>query len=116
MSAISDEDYVEIKSKIKRWGERIDKASPILKERYNDCDKKHRDANEKDNLCGHCYQRLKYDTPRTDEIMAERAELPSYLRPMDAPVIMEKTREEIAWQKHEDWMDGLSKIADEFEF
>ena len=68
---------------------------------------------EEENTCYYCYRTLNYKTHEADFIVKEDEKLPMMQRPMNASVVSDIARREIEAQKHQDYIDGLTKIAKE---
>ncbi|MEN7982515.1 MAG: hypothetical protein ABFQ65_03645 [Nanoarchaeota archaeon] len=100
----------DISQKLDEFSKHIE----LLNGRYEECDDKgHKEVEE--NYCNHCYRHLSYSTPKTNQILESRKNIPLYHQPFDAPILMEKRREEINHQKFMDHLEGLKKIKEELE-
>ena len=75
--------------------------------------KSHLKPDQENNTCNHCYRTLNYETPKVDEILESRKNLPWYHRPFDAPLLWDLENSEINSQKTTDWFKGLTKIMNE---
>lgn len=83
----------------------------IIKRRYDDCDEQgHLEPDEKNNSCSYCCRHLGYSAPETDSILKSREKLPLYHQPMDAPILMNKRREEIAAKKGDDYREAVFSL------
>ncbi|MBR9702358.1 hypothetical protein GOV13_05555 [Candidatus Pacearchaeota archaeon] len=90
------------------------KASEPLTQRYKECDSGgHKKLNQEGDYCDHCFRHTTYGTPRTDEILASRKDIPLIHQPMDASLMMKSTMDEIMNQEGLDAFEGLIKIAKE---
>ena len=98
-----------------RIPEELKIVGDILTQRYATCDAEgHKKANPEGNECDHCYRQIEYQTPQTNAIFESRSALPVDRQPLDAPVMMQRAREEIELQKALDYICGLRKLQGEF--
>jgi len=100
--------------KIQKYFEILRDVGVILDERYEECDRGgYVLSNEESGYCESCYRRLEYVAHDEEGRLRRRRDLPFESQPLDASILVEKRRREIASQRTEDRATGLAKLARE---
>ena len=97
-----------IVEKTEQYGDELAYVVPLLDSKYGECDSQgHKQPDFGSNSCGYCFRHLKYGTPRADRFRDETK------GQFNAPIVMQKRREELSHQKAMDRLDGLHKLIAE---
>lgn len=106
--------YIPSVEEIDRIRRLRESVAEKLDDRYADCDGQgHRKPKRKKNMCGYCFRRLKYRTPKADAILESRKDLSLLDSPVDASYIEDLQKQEIDLQRMTDRSSGLQVIIEQ---